>query len=89
MRLNAEDYSRPAPMTVRSKSGNTSFVCRSSLLPVPADVGDEGGEETQLFVLGEPFLQKHYTKYDWHRLRIGFALARQEEELPLAQAVTV
>merc|ERR1719498_936688 len=77
LQLIAEDYSRPTPMIVRSKSGNATHVCRSSLLPVPADAGDaEGSKKTEMFVLGEPFLQRYYTKYDWHQLRIGFALAR-------------
>jgi len=75
LRLDAEDYSRPAPMAVRSKSGNISTVCRASLLPVPSNAVDgEGGDF--VFVFGEPFLQKHYTKYDWKRHRIGFALAQ-------------
>lgn len=80
LRLNAEDYSRPTPMAVKAKSGNGSFtVCRASLLPVPADVGEEDGKASHVFVFGEPFLQKHYTKYDWDKHRIGFALAQQEQ----------
>lgn len=91
LRLNAEDYSRPAPMSVKSRSGNMSYdVCRASLLPVPSHADD--AEKSELFVFGEPFLQRHYTKYDWHKKRIGFALARQGKEeglqqVPLAQIV--
>jgi hypothetical protein len=86
LQLNAEDYSRPAPMTVKSKSGNASYtVCRSSLLPVPADTDEEeGGNMAQLFVFGEPFLQKYYTKYDWRKHRISFSLARQDKDTEAA-----
>lgn len=78
LRLEAEDYSRPAPMAVRSKSGNSSYsVCRASLMPVQGGEGD-GALMDKLFIFGEPFLQKHYTKYDWRQKRIGFAKARQD-----------
>lgn len=81
LQLGAEDYSRPAPMTVTSRASNTTFaVCRASLLPVPANVDTQGN---RLFILGEPFLQRHYTKYDWHKREIGFALARQEHEVSI------
>jgi cathepsin D len=43
LRLGADDYSRPAPMTVKSRSSNSTFaVCRASLLPVPANVDMQG-----------------------------------------------
>jgi cathepsin D/plasmepsin I len=79
LRLTAEDYSRPIPMAVKSKSGNMSNVCRASLLPVPKDVSQGAGAK-EMFVFGEPILQKYYTKFDWQRQRIGFALARQNTE---------
>lgn len=89
LRLDAQDYSRPSPMTVKGKVANTFYsVCRSSLLPVPAHVGDaEGGDKAELFVFGEPFLQKYYTKYDWRKRRVGFALAQQQADAQRLQVV--
>mmetsp|Transcript_18448 Transcript_18448/g.58563 ORF Transcript_18448/g.58563 Transcript_18448/m.58563 type:complete len:422 (+) Transcript_18448:84-1349(+) len=78
LRLEAEDYSRPAPTMVQSKTnGQKQVFCRASLLPV--DMGQPLGAKT--FVFGEPVLRRHYTTYDWRRQRIGFALARQPDEL--------
>lgn len=72
--LDAEDYSRPAPMRVTSrKSSETRMFCRSSLMPV--DMGDQLGDK--VFIFGEPMLRKYYTKYDWREQRVGFAIAQQ------------
>jgi len=77
--LEAEDYSRPAPTTVQNKStGQAQTFCRASLLPV--EMGQPLGPKT--FVFGEPVLRRHYTAYDWHQQRIGFALALQPGERP-------
>lgn len=79
LRLEAEDYSRPEPTTVQNKSdGKVQAFCRASLLPV--EMGEPLGSKT--FVFGEPVLRRHYTAYDWKQQRIGFALARQPNELP-------
>mmetsp|Transcript_98618 Transcript_98618/g.307184 ORF Transcript_98618/g.307184 Transcript_98618/m.307184 type:complete len:422 (-) Transcript_98618:113-1378(-) len=79
LRLEAEDYSRPAPTMVQNKSnGQKQAFCRASLLPV--EMGQPLGSKT--FVFGEPVLRRHYTAYDWHQQRIGFALARQPMEPP-------
>jgi len=89
LRLDAQDYSRPTPMRVKGKVADTFYsVCRSSLLPVPAHVGNaEGGDKAELFVFGEPFLQKYLTKYDWRQRRVGFALARQQADAQRLQVV--
>lgn len=80
LELGAEDYSRPAPMLLKSKTGTESIaVCRSSLLPVPPYFAD--GVGTKVFVFGESFFQKHYTKFDWQQLRVGFALAKQPKDI--------
>mmetsp|Transcript_122787 Transcript_122787/g.358377 ORF Transcript_122787/g.358377 Transcript_122787/m.358377 type:complete len:422 (-) Transcript_122787:252-1517(-) len=79
LRLEAEDYSRPAPTTVQNKSnGQQQAFCRASLLPV--EMGQPLGSKT--FVFGEPVLRRHYTAYDWKQQRIGFALAQQPSEMP-------
>mmetsp|Transcript_59778 Transcript_59778/g.94959 ORF Transcript_59778/g.94959 Transcript_59778/m.94959 type:complete len:427 (-) Transcript_59778:140-1420(-) len=78
LQLGADDYSRPVPMMVKSRTNNATFaVCRASLLPVPVSVGEKG---SNMFILGEPFLKRHYTKYDWQKHEIGFAMARQFQE---------
>lgn len=69
VRLEAEDYSRPAPAVAR---GNQA-LCRASLLPVA--MGAPLGAKT--FVFGEPVLKRYYTAYDWKKMRIGFASARE------------
>jgi len=93
LRLEAEDYSRPAPMAFRSKStGELTSVCRSSLMPMPSGVIEaESSKEmpAHLFVFGEAFLQKHYTKYDFQGHRIGFATARQPLDRSQSEEVTV
>jgi len=72
--MGAEDYSRPTAMRVESKTG-TQVVCRASLLPV--DMGTEEGANPNTWILGEPVLRKYYTAFDWNKLEIGFALAKQ------------
>lgn len=80
LRLNAEEYSRPTPMKVKTKSGNMSYVCRSSLLPMPAEESVTGsGDKAEIFVFGEPILQGYYTKYNWREKSVGFAVARQDQ----------
>lgn len=73
VQLEAEDYSRPAPMKVPSKTGSAATsVCRASLLPVEmANLG------SKIFIWGEPILRRYYTAYDSGLSRIGFAPARQ------------
>jgi len=73
VQLEAEDYSRPAPMKVPSKTGGVATsVCRASLLPV--DMPNLG---SKIFIWGEPVLRRYYTTYDAGEKRIGFAPARQ------------
>uniref|UniRef100_A0A7S1WDR6 Peptidase A1 domain-containing protein n=1 Tax=Alexandrium catenella TaxID=2925 RepID=A0A7S1WDR6_ALECA len=85
LRLEAEDYSRPAPTTVQNKSnGQKQAFCRASLLPV--DMGQPLSSKT--FIFGEPVLRRHYTTYDWRQHRIGFALARQPDEPPSSLPAT-
>jgi saccharopepsin len=73
VQLEAKDYSRPAPMTVPSKTGGAATsVCRASLLPVETE---RLGPKT--FLWGEPMLRKYYTTYDAGEKRIGVAQARQ------------
>jgi len=73
VQLEAEDYSRPAPMKVPSKTGGAATsVCRASLLPV--DMPNLG---SKIFIWGEPILRRYYTAYDSGLKRIGFAPARQ------------
>lgn len=35
----------------------------------------------KFFILGEPVLHKYYTVYDWEKLRVGFALARNKHNV--------
>jgi hypothetical protein len=74
--LEADDYSRPAPMLVPRKDSIGSdphVICRASLIPLNLQVLGSNA-----FLLGEPVLQKYYTAYDTHKQRIGFARAVQE-----------
>lgn len=90
--LSAEDHSRPLPMNVSvtnasatplgngsvgvssSASFDGTLVCKSLLLPVnmPPPLGPK------VFILGEPFLRKYYTVYDWANKRVGFMDARRK-----------
>jgi hypothetical protein len=71
--LEAEDYSRPAPMSVASKSGGApTSVCRASLLPV-----EMPALGPTIFIWGEPVLRRYYTAYDAGLKQIGFATSRQ------------
>lgn len=73
VRLDAEDYSRPAPMPVPSKSGGApTSVCRASLLPV-----EMPALGPTIFIWGEPVLRRYYTAYDAGSKQIGFAQSRQ------------
>jgi len=48
--------------------------CSPRLMAVklPAPLGPK------LFILGEPVLHRYYSVYDWHNLRVGFALANSK-----------
>jgi len=41
-----------------------------------------------LIVLGYPFLRKFYTVFDYKNVRLGFAIARQENGEPTKQQVS-
>merc|ERR1719171_477085 len=70
IRLDPQDYSRPAPARMRLEDNSTGVFCRSSLLPVDmtAPLG------SNVFIWGAPVLQRYYTAYDWGQQRIGFGL---------------
>merc|ERR1719221_1957544 len=55
----------------RNGTGFADLVCRPRIMSVnlPAPIGPD------LFILGEPFLHRYYTVYDWHAQRIGFGMA--------------
>lgn len=79
VRLEAEDYSRPASMKVASKSSNVPHtVCRSSLMPV-----DLPALGPKVFIWGEPLLRKYYTAYNAGDKLVGLAPSRQPDESPL------
>jgi len=40
-----------------------------------------------LFILGEPFLHRYYTVYDWQAQRIGFGTAARGPKANSAQAL--
>lgn len=68
--LEAEDYSRPASVTIPPADGRPEpqVYCRASLLPV--DMPMVGAK---VFLLGEPVLRKYYTAFNARDHRIGFA----------------
>jgi saccharopepsin len=90
--LNARNYMRRLPLREGVKIGSSTLVtasgsggeglnetnvtrhCSAKLMPVnlPAPVGPK------LFILGEPVLHRYYSVYDWHNLRVGFALANSK-----------
>jgi hypothetical protein len=53
--------------------------CRPRMMPVnlPAPVGPN------LFILGEPVLQRYYTVFDWKEQRIGFGLSSTSRNMKL------
>lgn len=76
--LGPESYMRGLPLASNVQVGSTptkstdnseSMMCRPKTMAVnlPAPMGPN------LFILGEPVMQKYYTVYDWHDERIGFA----------------
>eukprot|EP00440_Ansanella_granifera_P017496 gb/GFBE01019006.1/.p1 GENE.gb/GFBE01019006.1/~~gb/GFBE01019006.1/.p1 ORF type:complete len:407 (+),score=66.62 gb/GFBE01019006.1/:1-1221(+) len=74
LQLGAEDYSRPAPTTVKSSvTGESHAICRAMLLPV-----DMPAVGSKVFLFGEPVLQKYYTVFDAREFRVGFALAEHD-----------
>lgn len=92
--LHAKNYMRRLPLREGVKIGSSTLVtgstnnsgdslnnetnvtrhCSAKLMPVnlPAPVGPK------LFILGEPVLHRYYSVYDWHNLRVGFALANSK-----------
>jgi len=91
--LQAKNYMRRLPLREGVKIGSSTLVtgsansgdnfnadvnvtrhCSAKLMPVnlPAPVGPK------LFILGEPVLHRYYSVYDWHNLRVGFALANSK-----------
>jgi hypothetical protein len=52
---------------------NTDGACELALMPM-----DVAPPEGPLVVLGEPFLRKYYTVYDFDQRRVGFALATKD-----------
>lgn len=76
VRLEAEDYSKPAAINVsigaspgQDSSNATRFFCQSLLLPL--DLKPPLGP--LVFIWGEPVLRKYYTVFDWGRQQLGFA----------------
>lgn len=72
LRLDAEDYSRPAVSHTRPTPSSSAIAfCRAALLPVklPERLG------SKVFLFGEPVLRKYYTAYDLRLHRVGFASA--------------
>lgn len=75
---NAQGAPRVAPpaggqeLVARSGGGN---VCNARLMPVnlPAPIGPN------LFILGEPVLQRYYSVYDWKEKRVGLGLAANKQ----------
>jgi len=81
--LSPRNYMRPLPLprelstpslSGANKMGSTSMLprtCSPKLMSVnlPKPLGPN------LFILGEPVLQRYYTVYDWAEQKIGFGLA--------------
>jgi len=82
--LPVEEYSRPAPINMTTPTNGSSLICRSLLLPVdmPAPVGPK------VFILGEPFLRRYLTVYDFVEKRIGFALAREPPQVAAGKSLS-
>lgn len=59
------------PTVLREDGSEVERYCRPRLMPVnlPAPVGPN------LFILGEPVLQRYYTVFDWKGPNIGFGLS--------------
>jgi len=73
VQLEPEDYLRPAPMVVPSKTGGPSTpVCRASLLPI-----EMPALGPKIFIWGEPVLRRYYTAYDLEKKNIGIAVAHK------------
>lgn len=73
--LSPRNYMRPLPLprelSTPSLKGSTHRTCSPKLMSVnmAAPLGPN------LFILGEPILQRYYTVYDWSKRNIGFGLA--------------
>merc|ERR1712187_247965 len=70
-----------------SKEGSPNWWCGPELGPI-GHVDESGPEEgndqatapmelPEIFIFGEPLLQRYYTVFDWAELRIGFGAAAQ------------
>merc|ERR1740121_2458117 len=71
--MKATDISRPKPynMTASDVPQGWRLWCRSLLLPVDM----EAPLGPNVFIWGEPLLQKYLTVYDWATKRVGFSVA--------------
>jgi hypothetical protein len=65
------------PSLFREDGKQVERYCRPRLMPVnlPAPVGPN------LFILGEPVLQRYYTVFDWEGPSIGFALSTSKQNV--------
>eukprot|EP00747_Dinoflagellata_sp_TGD_P129156 gnl/TRDRNA2_/TRDRNA2_174642_c2_seq1.p1 gnl/TRDRNA2_/TRDRNA2_174642_c2~~gnl/TRDRNA2_/TRDRNA2_174642_c2_seq1.p1 ORF type:complete len:432 (+),score=68.04 gnl/TRDRNA2_/TRDRNA2_174642_c2_seq1:122-1417(+) len=86
VQLNVADYMRQLPISefvVRDVTGHaeaddeaeeTELLCEPRLMPVklPEPFGN-----LDVFILGEPVLQRYYTVYDWGNLAVGFGLSKR------------
>merc|ERR1719451_93166 len=68
---NAATTTTLPPSLVRDDGKAVERYCRPRLMPVnlPAPVGPN------LFILGEPVLQRYYTVFDWKGLNVGMGLS--------------
>jgi saccharopepsin len=64
------------PTVLRDDGSEVEHYCRPRLMPVnlPAPVGPN------LFILGEPVLQRYYTVFDWKGPSIGFGLSTNAQK---------
>lgn len=69
--LEAKDFWRATPTTVKSSAGKELSLCRALLLPV-----EMASIAPKVFLFGEPVLHKYYTAFDARSFQVGFAPAR-------------
>jgi hypothetical protein len=65
------------PALLGADGQEVARYCRPRLMPVnlPAPVGPN------LFILGEPVLQRYYSVFDWKQKRIGFGISTSAQNL--------
>jgi len=80
----ATDSTGNPEMLKTQANGNGDLMCKPRLMPVklPEPMG-----ANNVFIFGEPVLQRYYTVYDWAGPSVGFGLAASRQNLAMTTRI--